>query len=155
MYNTIKGISKRAYATAKRRGKYVDPEDCKKYLQCELNEYWDAVEAGKPTNFWRDIVSEAARMSDAEFIEMYNKRVHNTADDELADILITTATWIEAIALQRESEGNPYQTKRDVELMFAVGPIQYVLDQLDGNEDRERLVNILYLKLRYNEIRKD
>ena len=94
-------------------------------------------------------------MCDADFMEMYNRRAHNTDADELADILITTATWIEAIRRQHEETGDPYRPNRDAELMLAAGPIQYAVDQLDGSEDRERLTNIIYLKLRYNDLRKD
>lgn len=155
MHKLIERISKRSYEAAKRRGKDVTPEGCKKYLQIELNEYWDAIEAGKPTHFWRDLVRDAAQMCDADFMEMYKRRAHNTDADELADILITTATWIEAIHHKHEETGDPYRPNRDAELMLTEGPIQYVVDQLGDSEDRERLTNIIYLKLRYNDLRKD
>ena len=66
MYELVAKISKRAYDAAKNRGKDVTPAGCREYLQNELNEYWDAVEGGKPTNFWHDVVSKAAQLKDSE-----------------------------------------------------------------------------------------
>lgn len=151
MYNLISTIAKRCHASATKRGKDTSTLGCLLSLNDELTEYWAAKDDSRETSL------EAIRTTeqipdDAEFIDAYEKHLHNTVVDELADMLIVAATWYASAEPNNVEE---YKPERDVEVMLASGAIYFVCSQIGGTHDADMLRCMVNLKMRYNELRKD
>ena len=137
MLDYIKSISDRCYNTAVKRGKDVTRKGCMLALMQELKELRHAVAYQLATNP-SPLYARADLMSDAAFMASYNRLLHNTEADEIADVIITIAT------------------------SYRVDPdditLSYALDAVAGEltpDVREMAEQAVALKMRYNEIRQD
>lgn len=137
MLDYIKSISERCYNTAVKRGKDVTHKGCMLALMQELRELRYAVAYQLATNP-SPLYARADQMSDAAFIASYNRLLHNTEADEIADVIITIATSYHVIP-------------DDIALSYALDAVAGELTQ-DVREMAEQAVT---LKMRYNEIRQD
>lgn len=72
--------------------------------------------------------------------------------DELADVLIVAASWIQAAKL---AEGDDFQPNRSLDVVLASGAVQFVCGQITCAQDLEELRQVVNLKMRYNETRND
>ena len=152
MYKLINDIAKRCHASATKRGKDTSCVGCLQYLAVELHEYWDAVDKGRYVADFGETVKEANALPDDKFNALYAEKIHNTATDELADILIVAASWIHAAKL---ADGDDFQPNRSMDVMLASGAVNFVCGQITGAQDLEALRVIVNLKMRYNETRND
>ena len=151
MYNLISTIAKRCHASATKRGKDTSTLGCLLSLNDELTEYWAAKDDARETSL--EAIRAAEKIQDdTEFIEAYEKNLHNTVADELADVLIVAATWNASAAANNAENFKP---ERDVEVMLASGAISFICGQIGGPRDVEMLRCMVNLKMRFNELRKD
>lgn len=152
MQEILLTIAERCHAAATKRGKDTTGVGCIQSLRMELREYWKAADRGTETPEFDEIIAQAGKLSDEDFAAFYGSKIHNTATDELADILIVAATWLwEAKA---EAGGN-FQPGRSIDVMLLTGAVQFVCGQIADRHDIERLRTVVNLKMRYNELRKD
>ena len=100
----------------------------------------------------RVLDAEANKLSDADFVALYEAKIHNTASDELADILITAATWLHTAEVE---SGKDFNAGRSLDVMLLSGAVQFVCGRITGPADVERLQIVTNLKMRYNELRED
>lgn len=77
-------------------------------------------------------------MRDAAFMAAYNRLLHNTEPDEIADVIITIAT-------------SYHVDPDDITLSYALDAVADELTQ----DVREMTEQAVALKMRYNEIRQD
>lgn len=153
MYHIIASIAERAHATAVKRGKDVSAPGCLRAVGTELNEFWAALDGkNKIADPEATVKAAMAIQDDAEFTAYYDAHIHNTAPDEMADLIITDATWYWT-ACQEAGEG--FDPLRSVDVMLACGPVQFVCSILNGPAEVDLLRVVINLKLRYNEVRKD
>lgn len=89
------------------------------------------------------------------FAEHYEANIHNTDYDELADLVITSATWFYSA-----SQGSPnFNPERSIDVTLASGILAFVIDRINGvtplitMKNADQLRTVVYLKLRFNEIR--
>ena len=150
MYSLISEISERCRLAAEKRGKDTSRVSCMFALRDELAEYWAAKDDARETSIEAIRTAEQIQ-DDAEFIDAYEKNLHNTVVDELADLLIVAATWNASAAANNAENFKP---ERDVEVMLASGAISFICDQIDAPRDVEMLRCMINLKMRYNELRK-
>jgi len=148
----IIGKAKRCYETAVRRKKDTSDFGCLQSLDAELSEYWDAVDNGKTIPDFDETTAEASRLSDKDFNALYDEKIHNTTLDELADILITTATWLHSAKMSNVENFKP---KRRASAMMLDGVAQFLGSRISGPCELERLRTVVNLKMRYNETRND
>lgn len=152
MQEILLTIAERCHAAATKRGKDTTGVGCIQSLRMELREYWKATDRGAETPEFDEIITQAGKLSDEDFAAYYGVKIHNTATDELADILIVAATWLwEA---KTEAGGN-FQPGRSIDVMLLTGAVQFVCGQMADQHDIERLRTVVNLKMRYNELRKD
>lgn len=152
MQEILLTIAERCHAAATKRGKDTTGVGCIQSLRMELREYWKATDRGTETPEFDEIIAQAGKLSDDDFAAYYRAKIHNTATDELADILIVAATWLwEA---KTEAGGN-FQPGRSIDVMLLTGAVQFVCGQMADQHDIERLRTVVNLKMRYNELRKD
>ena len=130
MYKLIHSIAERSHATAVKRGQAVDK--------------------GAEVADIRVLSAEANKLPDAEFTALYEAKIHNTASDELADILITAATWLHTA---ETGGGEDLDPDRSIDAMLLSGAVQFVCNRITGNADVERVQLVTNLKLRFNELR--
>jgi hypothetical protein len=147
----IKPIAEACHATAVKRGKDTSFIGCTLAATEELAEYWAAIDAQKIT-VDTDVITACNLIDDEEFMAYYEEHLHNTSGDEMADIVITAATWLGEARL---SEGDDYQERRSIYTMFINGVMDFVADQVHGSESAKILFTLIELKRRYNELRKD
>ena len=150
MYNLISTIAERCYASATKRGKDTSSLGCIHALGVEQQEYWQAVDKGAEVADIRVLSAEANKLPDAEFSALYEAKIHNTASDELADILITAATWLHTA---ETGGGEDFDPDRSIDAMLLSGAVQFVCNRITGNADVERVQLVTNLKLRFNELR--
>lgn len=100
----------------------------------------------------RVLADEANKLSDEDFTAFYAEKIHNCVTDELADVLITAATWLRTAELEG---GENYNPDRDINALLLSGAVQFVCNRIVGPEDVERLQIVTNLKMRYNELRED
>lgn len=147
----LQEIAERAYRTAYDRGKRPNVLNCIAATYEELNGFWDAEDKGRRCRI--DDLKKAERIKgNAEFVQYYEDKIHNTTWDELADLCIVSATWCYASYLaniQKEEEWNP---NRDLDTVLCCGPLSFVLSIVTDAETLRLAINN---KLRYNELRKD
>lgn len=117
----------------------------------ELAEYWAAKDDARETSLEAIRTTEQIQ-DDTEFIDAYEKTLHNTVADELADMLIVAATWNASAAANNAED---FKAERDVEVMLASGAISFICGQISGPRDVEMLRRMVNLKMRFNELRKD
>lgn len=102
MYDLLFNIAERCHTAATKRGKDTTGVGCIKSLRIELGEYWKAADRSAETPEFDEIIEKTGKLSDEDFASYYEANLHNTAADELADILIVAATWLwEAGAVYR------------------------------------------------------
>lgn len=152
MYEILLQIADRCHAAATMRGKDTTGVGCIKSLRLELSEYWKAADRGTEVAEFDEIIEMAGKLSDEDFAAFYEAKIHNTAADELADILIVAATWFwEAKA----EAGGTFQPGKSIDVMLLSGAVQFVCGQITDKHDAERLRKMVNLKMRFNELRKD
>ena len=88
MYDLLFNIAERCHTAATRRGKDTTGVGCIKSLRIELGEYWKAADRSAETPEFDEIIEKTDKLSDEDFTAYYEANLHNTAADELADILI-------------------------------------------------------------------
>ena len=154
MFRLINQIAQRAYDTATARGKDASCMSCLQACGTEQREYWAAKDAGRTTP---DKEQEAAEIKDpAAFADFYEANIHNTEYDELADLLITAATWFYAA---QQADGPDFDPLRSADVMLCTGAMAFAIDRLTGiNQittirNAEKLRQVVNLKLRYNTLR--
>ena len=152
MYEILLQIADRCHAAATMRGKDTTGVGCIKSLRLELSEYWKAADRGAEVPEFDGIIEKAGKLSDEDFAAFYEAKIHNTAADELADILIVAATWFwEA----KTEAGGTFQPGKSIDVMLLSGAVQFVCGQITDKHDAERLRKVVNLKMRFNELRKD
>lgn len=152
MYDLLFNIAKRCHTAATRRGKDTTGVGCIKSLRIELGEYWKAADRSAETPEFDEIIEKTGKLSDEDFAAYYEANLHNTAADELADILIVAATWLwEAKA----EAGGDFKPERSIDVMLLSGAVQFVCGRMADRHDIERLRKMVNLKMRFNELRKD
>lgn len=152
MQEILLTIAERCHAAATKRGKDTTGVGCIQSLRMELCEYWKAADKATETPEFDEIIEQAGKLSDNDFAAYYGAKIHNTAADELADILIVAATWLwEA---KTEAGGN-FHPGRSIDVMLLTGAVQFVCGQMADQHDIERLRKMVNLKMRFNELRKD
>ena len=123
----------------------------------EQAEYWDAIDKGRRLDT-KD-VNEAQTMANAafaSFAKYYENNIHNTDYDELADLVITAATWFYCA---QESGGAAFLPTRSIDVTLASGILAFVIDRISGVtalatiQNAETLRAVVNLKLRFNELR--
>lgn len=152
MYNLISTIAERCHVAATKRGKDTSWLGCIQALHTEQREYWEARDNGRDLPDLRVLADEANKLSDEDFTAFYAEKIHNCVTDELADVLITAATWLRTAELEG---GENYNPDRDINALLLSGAVQFVCNRIVGPEDVERLQIVVNLKMRYNELRKD
>lgn len=150
MYRLIQDIAERSHATAVKRGQDVSAFGCITALGKEQQEYWQAVDKGAEVADIHVLAAEAANLSDKDFTAFYEAKIHNTATDELADILIIAATWLQSA---KENDAEDFNPDRSVDAMLLSGAIQFVCGRISGPADVERVQLVANMKLRFNELR--
>ena len=121
MQEILLTIAERCHAAATKRGKDTTSVGCIQSLRMELREYWKATDRATETPEFDEIIEKTGKLSDEDFAAYYEANLHNTAADELADILIVAATWLwEAKA---EAGGN-FKPEH-------IGQINFYLEALD------------------------
>lgn len=152
MYEILLQIADRCHAAATMRGKDTTGVGCIKSLRLELSEYWKATDRGAEVPEFDEIIEKAGKLSDKDFAAFYEAKIHNTAADELADILIVAATWFwEA----KTEAGGTFQPGKSIDVMLLSGAVQFVCGQITDKHDAERLRKVVNLKMRFNALRKD
>lgn len=151
MYTLLNTIAPRCHAAAARRGKDTSCVGCIKQLHSELNEYWRAVDDYRLVQNIEALTEQAEKLYGAEFAKYYHENIHNTTIDELADILITAATWLHAARL---ADDESFQPSRVIDVMLAKGAVRFIHEQLTF-DDMANLLDVVELKMRYNETRED
>lgn len=152
MQEILLTIAERCHTAATRRGKDTTGAGCIKSLRIELGEYWKAADRSAETPEFDEIIEKTGKLSDEDFAAYYEANLHNTAADELADILIVAATWLwEAKA---EAGGN-FKPERSIDVMLLSGAVLFVCERMADRHDIERLSKMVNLKMRFNELRKD
>lgn len=142
MKNFILDIAEKCYDIALKRGKDVTSQGCLRALVRECAEFDRADEQGIHARVDIPLFAvEASYMNDEQFYAAYNNRFHNTVDDEVADVLITIATWACADGMEHSAVINT---------LFEDTRNRYYLY---GNDTTIR--TMVMLKMRYNELRKD
>lgn len=152
MQEILLTIAERCHTAATRRGKDTTGVGCIKSLRIELGEYWKAADRSAETPEFDEIIEKTDKLSDEDFTAYYEANLHNTAADELADILIVAATWLwEAKA----EAGGDFKPERSIDVMQLSGAVQFVCGRMADRHDIERLRKMVNLKMRFNELRKD
>ena len=152
MQEILLTIAERCHAAATKRGKDTTGVGCIQSLRMELCEYWKAADKATETPEFDEIIEQAGKLSDEDFAAYYGANLHNTATDELADILIVAATWLwEA----RAEAGDNFQPGRSIDAVLLTGAVQFVCGQMSDQHDIERLRKVVNLKMQFNELRKD
>ena len=152
MQEILLTIAERCHTAATRRGKDTTGVGCIKSLRIELGEYWKAADRSAETPEFDEIIEKTDKLSDEDFTAYYEANLHNTATDELADILIVAATWLwEAKA----EAGGDFKPERSIDVMLLSGAVQFVCGRMADRHDIERLRKMVNLKMRFNELRKD
>lgn len=152
MQEILLTIAERCHTAATRRGKDTTGVGCIESLRIELGEYWKAADRSAETPEFDEIIEKTDKLSDEDFTAYYEANLHNTAADELADILIVAATWLwEAKA----EAGGDFKPERSIDVMLLSGAVQFVCGRMADRHDIERLRKMVNLKMRFNELRKD
>ena len=152
MYSYIKSISKRCHRSATQRGKDTSCVGCLKYLHGELGEYWRACDEGCVPYNIEALAEQVMELPREEYIAYYDDHIHNTTLDELADILITAASYYEAARLAEDSKD---LSGRTLDEMIINGAVHFIYEQINSPADMAQLRQVLLLKMLYNELRND
>lgn len=157
MYELISKIEERAYNTAVARGKDTSHAGCAEAMAVELAEFWAAAEAGRelPDDILGVAHTYYEKGKDKEFVDYYEKHLHNTKADEMADMIIVAATWIHDAREKAEATGEIFIPGKCINVLLASGAVQFVAAQITGMRGLDLLVTMVDLKLRFNELRKD
>ena len=147
----LQEIAERAYRTAYDRGKQPNVPNCIIATHDELNEFWDAQDNGRKCRY--DDLKKAEGIKDnAEFVQYYEDKIHNTTWDELADLCIVSATWCYASYLATIQNEEKWDPNRDLDCVLCCGALSFVLSII---QDADVLRMAINLKLRFNELRED
>lgn len=151
--NLLLPIADRAYLCAKERGKDTSALTCLTASAAEISEYLRAAEAGRVTS--SDHIRKAESIWNAQkFTAFYDKHLHNTTLDELADVCLVSATWLCCAKIADTLDGVAFDPAKNFDAILANGPLTFVAEQLDAVGTAE-LRAVINLKLRYNELRED
>lgn len=154
LWSEIYKAAERCHGVAERRGKDTSALGCWKSLAAELREYWRAVDEGKSAGMLEYTLRFAEKLPDDSFVKLYEAQIHNTREDELADMLIVTATWQYTVVTSGELDCLSFG--RSVDDIAAQGAVSFVEGQAARIDmDESALLLLLALKIRYNELRKD
>lgn len=155
-YKLIQDIAKRCYESAQHKGKDVSCAGCLQAFRRELAEYWEAADT-KRTASREDVdaVNESLNVDENTFRACYESRLHNTAIDELADIVIVAATWLEAAAAEGDKDGNGFALLRSADVALISGTMDFVAEICVNDPAAASLSEIVNLKMRFNELRQD
>ena len=150
----IETIGERCREAAKRRGKDTTCLGCVRYLVTELAEYWQAVDNDNftPLDAVSELFSLRVRLSDEAFAKAYNEKIHNTSLDELADLYITSATYLEEF---KSVYGDDIRPMRSIDELLIQGATDFVFSQVGSRDEIDSLRKVLSMKMEYNELRKD
>lgn len=156
MTSKLSNLSERCHACATRRGKDTSWDGCLTSIEEEQREYWNAQIYGIWGTRGRDIddrIKKAESLTDDEsFTEFYDVHLHNTAIDELADLLITAATMTHTAKLY----GVKFmEINKTIFGILLYGVLEFVHSRLAESHDDKYIDRIVRLKMRYNELRKD
>lgn len=152
MYKLISDIAERCHKAAEKRGKDTTADGCIAALRTEQKEYWKAVDNGHYVPDFDTMVHEATKLSEEDFTALYEAKIHNSVTDELADIVITAATWLQTA---KNKGGKDFQPDRDIDVLLLTGAVQFACQRITGEKDVRELQAAVNLKMRYNELRKD
>lgn len=147
-------IAKRAYESAKQRGKNPNCLNCYVAVRNELAEMWQAIDNGRRAQY-ADVAKAEGLQDNDLFYAFYKTNLHNTELDEMADVVITCATWLWCAKICAEAEGLTFNAQRNFDGALLRGPVSLVFDLLNGKEQIDTFRKIVNLKLRYNDLRKD
>lgn len=145
-------MAQRCYDAAARRGKNVSCIGCMQDLQKEFREYWNAVDKRRKAAKIDALTEQINTLSDYDFSALYEAHIHNTQEDELADIIITCATWYRAAELAEEGSFN---AQRSFDMLLASGAINFVLHQVTQANNLAAFRKVMNLKMKFNEVRED
>jgi hypothetical protein len=145
-------MAQRCYDAAARRGKNASCIGCMQDLQKEFREYWNAVDKRRKAVKIDVLTEQINTLSDYDFSALYEAHIHNTQEDELADIIITCATWYRAAELAEEGSFN---AQRSFDMLLASGAINFVLHQTSQANNLAAFRKVLNLKMKFNEVRED
>lgn len=120
----------------------------------ELKEFYAAVESRRAIQGDLDsVIAEARTKNDKDFVRFYYDTIHNTMEDEMADVVIVGATWIKSAEI---AAGDNFNASQSYDVLLATGAVTtFLLRYISTEESAERLRQIINLKLRYNELRND
>lgn len=129
---------------------------CLQAFRRELAEYWEAADA-KRTVSREDVaaVTESLNVDENTFTACYESRIHNKTIDELADIVIVVATWLEAAAADGDKDGNGFEPRRSADFALLSGALDLVAEISANDPVADSLGEIVNLKMRFNELRQD
>lgn len=152
--NYIETIGKRCREAAKRRGKDTTCLGCVRYLETELAEYWRAVDNDNltPLDAVSELFSLRVRLSDGAFVKIYDEKIHNTTLDELADLYITAATYLQEF---KSVYGDDFRPMRSTDELLIQGTVDFAHSQVESRDEIDGLRIVLSMKMEYNELRKD
>lgn len=159
MYRLIQSIAQCAHETAQKRGQDVSATGCMAAVGVEQKEYWQAIDEGHLlTDAARHIREAVDLLKDGPaFVEYYDAHLHNTEYDELADLVITAATWY--YTAKDATDAEDFDATRSVDVMLASGVLCFVLDRISAATQMATAINgdilrqVVNLKLRYNSLR--
>lgn len=152
MRKLITDIAERCHATATKRGKDTSRLGCVADLCGEAQEFWAAISDWRTIPYFNETINHIQDLSDNDFCVEYEMRIHNTDLDELADIVITAATWFQTIK-QSEGYNAEYLFLENIDAYLISGALNFVANRIAGPERLAQLYTIVRLKMRYNELR--
>ena len=147
-------IAQRAYESAKRRSKQPNCVSSYVAVNSELREMWQAIDEQRNAQY-TDIAKAEELQDNDLFYTFYKTNLHNTDLDEMADVVISCATWLWCAKICAEAEGVTFNASRNFDGALLRGPVSLVFDLLNSKEQIDGFRKIVNLKLRYNDLRKD
>lgn len=133
MQEILLTIAERCHAAATKRGKDTTGVGCIQSLRMELREYWKAADKATETPEFDEIIEQAGKLSDNDFAAYYEANLHNTATDELADILIGGY-----VAVGSQSGSRREFPARQIYRCYAADRSRAVCLRADGRPARHR-----------------
>ena len=99
-----------------------------------------------------ELFSLRVRLSDGAFVKIYDEKIHNTTLDELADLYITAATYLQEF---KSVYGDDFRPMRSTDELLIQGAVDFVHSQVESRDEIDGLRIVLSMKMEYNELRKD
>ena len=162
MFRQLQQIAETAYNSAQHRGKDVSCIGCLSALREEQQEYFAAFDAEKHSNYTMEDIKQFNKLTKKEeVISYYDAKLHNTTYDELADIMLVAATWLNAARLAAQEAGEEFKPDRNYDVMLLMGAVAFVIDRINDVtpvltiRNADKLRHIINAKIAYNFARKD